>query len=131
MGFFDRLKEGLSKTRKALAEKVSVAMAAGSVLEPATLEELEAGLLTADLGAEVTGELLEQLRRAAGDSGADSAEMRPLLARAIKKFLMEHSVPSPDLLSAAPRTTPEITLVVGVNGSGKTTTCGKLAARWS
>ena len=131
MGFFDRLKEGLAKTRKAIADKVSVVLAAGTTLEPATYEELEAGLLSADLGAEVTGELLEKLRRAAGDSGAEASELRPLLARTLKGFLEEHAIKTPDLLASPPRLQPEVTLVVGVNGSGKTTTCGKLAARWS
>jgi fused signal recognition particle receptor len=131
MGLFDRLKEGLSRTRKALADKVGLVLAVGAKLEPATYEDLEASLLGADLGAAVTAELLEQLRRQAGRSGSEASELRPLLAQAIRQFLSEHALASPDLLSSPPKALPELTLVVGVNGSGKTTTCGKLAARWS
>ncbi len=131
MGLFDRLKEGLSRTRRALGEKVSAVLAVGARLEPATFEELEAALLASDLGAGVTAELMERLRREAGRGRASAADLRPLLKEAVQDFLERHAQAAPDLLESAPASRPQVILMVGVNGAGKTTTCGKLAARFS
>jgi fused signal recognition particle receptor len=119
--FFRKITEGLKKTRDAFVERVSDVLRPGKKLEPEDYEALEAALLRADVGPATADRILEDVKRRL-DSGADD----PAAAlRAAVRAVVESKV-APE--AAAPR--PHVTLVVGVNGTGKTTTIAKLAHRY-
>lgn len=123
MGFFDKLREGLAKTRKGLIEKVE-SIFSGRKIDFETLEELEEALLTADLGIKATTEIIESLKEK-----TRKGEIKDL-AR-IKEYLKSEM--SAMLGEAQPLRVdrkPFVILAVGVNGVGKTTTIGKLSARF-
>ncbi|MBI4536747.1 MAG: signal recognition particle-docking protein FtsY [candidate division NC10 bacterium] len=123
-GFFSRLQEGLKKTRDTLRTKLDVLWGSAPI-DPARLEELEEALLAADLGPATVEAVLEPARRLFRQEGATTAEaMRRLLAERIADLL---TVPSPKRPETA---APHVTLFVGTNGSGKTTTIAKLAKRY-
>lgn len=122
MGFFDRLREGLARTRGALVERLRAVTAAYRRVDEELFEELEAVLLQADVGVEATAELVEYLRRAARERRLDdSAQLLNVLKERVREILGE---PAP--MASSPDG-PTVILVVGVNGAGKTTTIGKLA----
>ena len=125
-GFFSRMKQAVSRTRESFSSKIEGIVALTRTVDEAALEDLESALLTSDLGVQTTTEILEALReRAKRQAIEGGAELRELLKEQIKAILEapQRPVPSP----AAP---PKVTFLVGVNGTGKTTTSGKLAA-WS
>ena len=126
MGLFDALKKGLNRTRDALGTAVAAAFG-NRTLGPQELEDLEAALLATDLGPTLTGELLAAVKRQAGQ-GEDG--VRSALRDALMQRLKPWQAADGDLLSAPALSQPEVTLVLGVNGSGKTTTTGKLASAW-
>ncbi len=117
-----RLRERLRLTREALVGQLGSLLGARRV-DPAVLEGLESLLLGADLGVRTAEALLETVRREA--SGADLAELRRVLREAILARLRRVQPQAEPATSAK----PHVVLVLGVNGSGKTTTIGKLAAR--
>jgi fused signal recognition particle receptor len=124
MGFFDRLKEGLSKTKMGLMEKVDSIFVPGRVVDEETLEELEELLVLSDVGAAGAAEMVHHLkeRKDRGElKAADS--VKELLKREMTGML---GAPKP-LVVFGER--PFVILAVGVNGVGKTTTIGKLASR--
>lgn len=124
MGFFDRLKEGLTKTRKGFIEKVE-AVFVGRKIDDQTLEELEEILITSDVGMKATGEIVESLREKARKGEIKSSEgVRDFLKQEMAALLG----PSQPLVITGER--PFVILTVGVNGVGKTTTIGKLAGRF-
>lgn len=124
-GFFSRLTEGLRKTREGIQSKIE-ALFGGAPLDERTLEDLEEALLASDLGPQATAVVLEQARAASRREGAETAEaLRTLLAERIAELL---NIPAPP--SSAPAAPPHVTLFVGTNGSGKTTTIAKLAKRY-
>jgi fused signal recognition particle receptor len=124
MGFFDRLKEGLTKTRKGFIEKVE-AVFVGRKIDDQTLEELEEILITSDVGMKATGEIVEFLREKARKGEIKSSEgVRDFLKQEMAALLG----PSQPLVITGER--PFVILTVGVNGVGKTTTIGKLAGRF-
>jgi fused signal recognition particle receptor len=127
VGLFDALRSGLSRTREALGHAVELAFKRSS-LSKQDLEDLEAALLGADLGPALAGELAAAVRRHAG-AGEDA--VREALRAALLKKLSELQAADGQLLTGAPLAQPEVTLVLGVNGSGKTTTTGKLARAWA
>ncbi len=114
MGFFNALKKGLQKTRKGFFGKVVSILKRGKVDEE-TLEELEEILISADVGVETTLELLEDLRREKPDDPLGFLKEKILEILNFKTDLNLPEIP------------PSVISVVGVNGSGKTTTCAKLA----
>jgi fused signal recognition particle receptor len=118
-----RLFERLARTRTALVGGLG-RLLAGRRVEGAVLEELEQLLFSADLGVKTAESLLEVVRGQA--AGGDAADLRRVLRAAILEKLRRVETPGPSLETGA---TPHIVLVLGVNGSGKTTTIGKLAAR--
>ncbi len=120
----EKLRSGLRKTREALAERFS--RIAGRRVDDALLDEVEESLIAADLGPEIAAELRDSL--AAGARGRDLASAAELLELVETHLLRLLPPPPPESAPAAP---PRVSLVVGVNGSGKTTTVGKLAARWA
>jgi fused signal recognition particle receptor len=124
MGFFDRLKEGLSKTKKGLMEKVDSIFVPGRVVDEETLEELEEILVLSDVGAAGAAEMVRHLKEKKDRGELKASEsVRELLKREMTGML---GAPKP-LVVFGER--PFVILAVGVNGVGKTTTIGKLASR--
>lgn len=123
--FFDRLKKGLSKTRKGLVEKVETIFK-GRKIDAETLEELEETLITSDLGVRAATEITEFLREKASKGEINSSDsIREYLKDEMATILGE----SGPLVMYGER--PFVILAIGVNGAGKTTTIGKLAGRFA
>jgi fused signal recognition particle receptor len=124
-GFFARLRDGLRKTRDSLVEKIE-AVFTGAPVDDATLDELEEALLSSDLGPAATRSVMEAARSTLRRQGTTSVDaVRAVLAARVAELLV---VPQPN--SPQPAATPRVTLFVGTNGSGKTTTIAKLAKRY-
>jgi fused signal recognition particle receptor len=124
-GFFARLRDGLRKTRDSLVEKIE-AVFTGAPVDDATLDELEEALLSSDLGPAATRSVMEAARSTLHRQGTTSVDsIRAVLATRVAELLV---VPQPD--SPQPAAPPLVTLFVGTNGSGKTTTIAKLAKRY-
>jgi fused signal recognition particle receptor len=124
MGFFDRLKEGLSKTKQGFVEKVE-SIFVGRPVDSETLEELEETLILSDVGAQNAGEIVRRLKEK-----SERGEIKE--TGSVKEFLkkeMTSMLGNPHPLVAFGEK-PFVILAVGVNGVGKTTTIGKLAARF-
>ncbi|MFZ5814496.1 MAG: signal recognition particle-docking protein FtsY, partial [Bacillota bacterium] len=122
MGFFDRLKEGLSKTKDALVGRVNTIMSVFRKIDDELFEELEEALIQGDVGVSTSTKLVEQLRKEARARGLKNGEeLLPVLKELIANRLGEGVTP----LKLVDGLT--VILVVGVNGVGKTTTIGKLA----
>ncbi|MGP8253372.1 MAG: signal recognition particle-docking protein FtsY [Terracidiphilus sp.] len=118
--------EAVTRTRESFSAKIADLAAMTRVVDEAALEELEAALLTSDIGVSTTTAILDALRdRARHEAIEGGAELRELLKEQLVAILEapRRPIPSPD----AP---PKVTFLVGVNGTGKTTSSGKLAA-WS
>ena len=122
--FLDRMKEAVSRTRENLAERIEDAVSFNKEIDRNTLDDLEATLIGADLGTTTTHEVLEKLREKADRKQIkDVDELKRLLKEELLAILTAaNSQPVQKVDS-----TPEVILVVGVNGTGKTTTIGKLA----
>lgn len=125
-GWLTRLKEGLQKSSTKLGEDI-VALVKKRPLDQETLEALEEVLLISDLGVETSVRLIEDLRKDRFNQEVSEEEVRTFLARRLEDLLRPVARPF-DLNETAK---PHVCLVVGVNGSGKTTTIGKLAMRWA
>jgi fused signal recognition particle receptor len=124
MKFFDRLKEGLAKTKKGLVEKVET-LFTGRKIDEESLEELEEILISADVGTKAVGEIMITLREKARVGEVRDADS---LKEALKKEMVLILGQSDPLVIQGNR--PFVILAVGVNGVGKTTTIGKLANRF-
>ncbi len=122
-GFFGRLRHGLTKTSSRLSSGIA-GIFTRRKLDEEMLQELEDILIQADLGLRMTDRIIERLRRERFDKSISPREVRAVMAEEIAKVLKQ--VEQPFEMDAAHR--PFVVLVVGVNGSGKTTTIGKLAA---
>jgi fused signal recognition particle receptor len=122
VGIFDLFHKGLSRSREAIAKALD-GLRPGVAMDAAALEGLEAALLSADLGPELAGALVERLRRSGADLEAGKAAARALLRERLAQLQPADGA----LLRAPALAKPEVTLLLGVNGSGKTTTAGKLA----
>lgn len=122
MGFFERLKDGLQKTRKNFTERIEVLVGMSAEIDDDFLDELEMILLSADAGAKTTEKLIEAVRQAARKKDIKGTEdVVPFLKKYLTQMLTEEGQRT--RISG----TPTVILVVGVNGVGKTTTIGKLA----
>jgi len=120
---FDRMKQAVSKTRENLGEKIESVLALTREVDEASLEDLEMVLISSDIGVATSAEIIAALReRAKRVQIRDGAELKQLLKEQLKAILDEQQKP---VAKVAP---PLVIMMVGVNGTGKTTTTGKLAA---
>lgn len=122
MGFFDRLKSGLEKTRKSFAEKIEQVIKGYADIDEEFLDDIEMALLTSDVGVTVTSRLMQDIRTGIKAKEINQPDdLRPFLAQRISSMLNEGTA-----AMQLPEKSVGIILVVGVNGVGKTTTIGKL-----
>ncbi|GBE05754.1 signal recognition particle receptor FtsY [bacterium BMS3Abin10] len=125
MGFFEKLKRGLSKTRKTLIENTT-AIFSGQAIDESLLEELEELLIMADVGPQAAVSITDALReKVKGGKIRNADALRPALKEEIKKILKQGN----KVMCAGEK--PYVILTIGVNGVGKTTTIGKLARRFT
>src|SRR5436190_14283266 len=124
-GWFQRLTEGLSRSSKQMGEQIGQAFVAKTPLDQAKLDELEEMLIEADLGPYSAARITERFAADKFGKDVDEAEIKAALAQAIGDELAARQG---DFDPLAPGPRPYIVLFIGVNGSGKTTTLGKIAA---
>jgi len=124
----DELKKGLEKTRFNFFSKITRLIAGKSSIDDDVLDELEEILVSSDVGVETTVKIIRRLQeRVARERYMNSSELQRLLREEMASLLAENkSLPVPDFSSPLPAK-PWVILIVGVNGTGKTTTIGKLA----
>ncbi|WP_419804112.1 signal recognition particle-docking protein FtsY [Terriglobus sp.] len=120
--FLDRMRTAASRTRESLSSSLDSVLSLGRAVDEETLEELEAVLLTADLGVTTTNEVIGNLRARALREKATGAELKGMLREELRRILDAVDQPTNH-----PAHAPEVIMMVGVNGTGKTTTSGKLA----
>ncbi|WP_313500873.1 signal recognition particle-docking protein FtsY [Stutzerimonas nitrititolerans] len=126
LGFFARLKQGLSKTSASIGEGMASLFLGKKAIDDDLLDELETRLLTADVGVEATTAIMQNLsRRVSRKELADSGALYKALQEELAGLLKPVEQP----LRIEPGKQPFVILVVGVNGVGKTTTIGKLAKK--
>jgi fused signal recognition particle receptor len=124
-GLLERLKAGIQKTRAGLMEKLEDAVSGRKEIDADVLEELEYALITADIGAKTTAEILELIRqRVERHQVGDIAELKSLIREHLLEILQATEKPVPLV-----KDPPAVMMVVGVNGAGKTTSIGKLTRR--
>ena len=123
MGFFDRLKEGLNKTRKSISDRMDQLLSAFVKIDEELFEELEEILITSDIGMETVSKIISDIK--------EKIKLRRITDPSqIKKLLQEEIT---EILSDASGglkldTVPSVIIIVGVNGTGKTTSIGKITA---
>jgi fused signal recognition particle receptor len=121
---FERMREAVTRTRDSLGERIDSVLAMTRTVDEAALEELEMSLIASDIGVNTAAEIVTSLReRAKRQQIRDGAELRDLLKEQLQQLLDENAAPPPTVPSP-----PAVIMMVGVNGTGKTTTSGKLAA---
>jgi fused signal recognition particle receptor len=133
MGLFQKFKAGLQKTHGKLAHEIKRIVTRSPKLDAAALEELEAALIAADLGVAVTAQIVAAVKHAYETQGSAGLDVFAIARREVEKNLLAAAKPlaetglsnQADLLKAAHG--PTVVSVVGVNGTGKTTTAAKLA----
>jgi len=122
--FLERMKEAVTRTRENLSERIEEVVSFGKEIDRNTLDDLEATLISADLGTTTTAEVLAKLREKADRKQIKNVDE-------LKRLLKEELLAILNAANTSPVRrvdgTPEVILVVGVNGTGKTTTIGKLA----
>ena len=124
MGFFDKLKNGLNKTKESINEKINDVFSNFRKVDEEFLEELEEILIMSDIGVETSTKIIQNLReRMKKEKIEDEEEVKTALREEMKKIL---DVPN---ISLHLDTKPSVILVIGVNGVGKTTSIGKIANR--
>jgi fused signal recognition particle receptor len=124
---FDKLKRGLFMTHTEIIEKVKESMVPNLPIDQSAIDGLEEGLLGADIGAELTTRLIEQIeRRVRSENIGDMNRLTQVLREETRALIPQRRAATIDVGSAR----PFVVLVVGVNGTGKTTTIAKLASRW-
>jgi fused signal recognition particle receptor len=123
-GFLDRMREAVSRTRESLEERIDSVLSLTRTVDESALEDLEMSLIASDIGVNTASEIVSNLReRAKRQQIRDGEELKDLLKEQIKTLLDDQNR-TPRRVEAP----PEVILLVGVNGTGKTTTSGKLAA---
>jgi fused signal recognition particle receptor len=126
-GIFASLKRGLSATRNQLVKKVNNLLFGGKKLDEQMLAELEEVLITSDVGVSTTMRMIDDLRT---ELNAGRITQPEQLRDALKTEIFRILNDTPHEIKFDPQSIPTVILVVGVNGTGKTTTIGKLAARY-
>ena len=122
MGFFDKIKQGLAKTRAAFSETLEELFSNADAIDEDFYDELEETLILADLGMDTVNKLMKELRYRVMNRGLTTTEHVKFNLKLILNDMLK--VGSPELNLS---TTPSVILVIGVNGVGKTTTIGKIA----
>ncbi len=123
MGFFEKIKAGLTKTREALGNTLSSVFSMGEINDD-FYDELEESLILADLGVETGIKVVERLRKTVREQHLKTTEEARAAVKEILVDMLNVGKPELDLT-----TTPSVILVIGVNGVGKTTTIGKIATQ--
>jgi len=124
---FSRMKQAVARTRESLSTQIETLVALTRTVDESTLESLESALLTSDLGVQTTNAILEALRdRARRQAIEGGEELRDLLKAQIRAILEAPIANKSNVLPSAD--SPNVIFLVGVNGTGKTTSAGKLAA---
>lgn len=124
MGFFEKLKQGLTKTKDSINDKINNVFSNFRKVDEDLLEELEEALIMSDIGIETSTKIIESLRQRIKKEKVEEAEQVKELLREEIKNILETTDNSIKL-----ETKPSVILVIGVNGVGKTTSIGKMAAR--
>jgi len=122
MGLFDKFKAGLQKTHTRLAHEIKRIVTRSPRLDATSLEELEAALIAADLGMETTGQIVAAVKKGFESQGGSGLDVFAIAEREVQAVLSSNRTE----LVRAPQG-PTIVSIVGVNGTGKTTTAAKLA----
>jgi fused signal recognition particle receptor len=123
-GLFDRMKQAVTRTRESFGNSIASVVALTREVDELSLDDLEFALLAADIGAPTANVIIARLRdRALRHGIADGTELKRLLKAELLTILT-----AVDRSLTPPTTPPEVIMMVGVNGTGKTTTTGKLAA---
>ncbi len=141
MGFFSKfftkekketLDKGLERTKEGVFTKITRAIAGKSKIDDEVLDKLEEVFITSDVGVETTLKIIDRLeKRVAKDKYINSAELNSLLCEEITDLLAENNnEPTSEDFTIPEGHSPHVIMVVGVNGVGKTTTIGKLAAQF-
>lgn len=125
-GLFSRLKSGLRKTREVLNTDINQLFTSSKPIDETLFEELEELLVTSDLGMDITLEMIQRIRKKA--HGLATANQ---LKQVLKDELMALFPESREKIGEKPLAKPQVIMIVGVNGTGKTTTLGKLAMRYT
>jgi fused signal recognition particle receptor len=121
---FERMKQAVTRTRENLTERIEEVVSFGKEIDAQTLDDLEAILISADLGSATTNEVLTAMREKVDRKQiGDTIELKRVLKDELLTILNRAAESKPKVVAAP----PEVILVVGVNGVGKTTTIGKLA----
>jgi fused signal recognition particle receptor len=121
---FERMRQAVTRTRDSLGERIDSVLALTRTVDESALEELEMSLIASDIGVTTSAEIAGNLReRAKRQQIQDGAELKDLLKEQLRAILDENAQAPANV--TAP---PEVIMMVGVNGTGKTTTSGKLAA---
>ena len=123
MGFFDKIKQGLTKTRAALSDTLDEVFAANEI-DDDFYDELEETLILADLGRDTALKVVMKLRHKVNNTGIKKVEKAKIAMQEILADMLKVGDTALNL-----STTPSVILVIGVNGVGKTTTIGKIATR--
>ena len=124
MGFFDKIKAGLAKTRAVLSSTLEQVFDNADKIDDDFYDELEETLILADLGMETVNRLMEELRRRVINRGLTTTEHIKFNLKLILNEMLNQGDPALNL-----STKPSVILVIGVNGVGKTTTIGKIATQ--
>lgn len=124
-GLFARLKAGLTRSTQSLTQGITRVFTRKR-LDQAALDDLEELLIGADMGAKVAADVVAEIKRTRFNADVAEDEVRGVLAEEVAKILRRVSKP----LTIKPELKPHVVLVAGVNGSGKTTTIGKLAQKY-
>ncbi len=122
MGFFEKLRSGLGKTRESISEKVNSVFSVFTKIDEEFFEELEEALIMADMGAETATYIIGELEAAVKKKGITDTELVKEELRSIISAILKETDGTLKL-----NTKPSVLLVIGVNGVGKTTSIGKLA----
>ena len=122
MGFFDKLKEGLQKTRKGITEKIDQMLVSFGKIDDDLFDELEEILITSDVGVETSTRIIEDMKKKVRERKiTDASKVRELLKEELTEILGK------DNSELKLDTQPSVIIVIGVNGVGKTTSIGKIA----